>query len=189
GGGWAGGGEGWVVASGSGARRLAHHPVGFEYGVADFAAQEEFGRTRGFWWSPDSKRIVLQRSDLRKIDTLYVADARHNDRPPVPFRYPRAGTPNAIVDLGIVDIRSPGEVRWLTWDHVKYESLVSVQWEPKAPLTAMLIDRDQQNLVVLAFDLATGAATGAAAGDAGKPLVTEHDDAWVNARNPHWLED
>ena len=68
---------------------------------------------RGFWWSPDSKQLAFQRSDLRTIDTIYVADARHNDRPPVPFKYPRAGTPNAIVDLGIVDVRARGEPRWL----------------------------------------------------------------------------
>ena len=175
-------GDVWVVAAGGKARQLTHHPAGFEYGVADFAAQEELRRTRGFWWAPDSKRIVLQRSDLRKIETLYVADPRHNDRPPVPFRYPRAGTPNAIVDLGVVDIRSPGEIRWLTWDHVRYEYLVSVHWEPGAPLSALVIDRDQQDLALLVFDPATGAS---------KPIVTEHDDAWLNVDvgAPHWLED
>ena len=175
-------GDVWIASVGGAPRRLTHHPEGFEYGTADFAAQEELRRVRGFWWSPDSKRIAFQRSDLRKIETLYVADARHNDRPPVPFRYPRAGTPNAIVDLGIVDVRSPGEVRWLTWDHGKYEYLVSVQWEAKAPLSALVIDRDQQDLALLSFDLQTGA---------GVPILTEHDDAWLNVDvgAPRWLAD
>ncbi len=31
---------------------------------------------------------------------------------PVPFKYPRAGRPNAIVDLGVVSA-SGGEPRWL----------------------------------------------------------------------------
>ena len=170
----------WVAAVGSAPRQLTRHAEGFEYGVADFAAQEELRRTRGFWWSPDSKQLVIQRSDLRKIQTLYVADARHNDRPPVPFRYPRAGTPNAIVDLGIVDVHAGGEPRWLTWDHARYEYLVSVQWPPHAPLTAVVADRDQENLAVLTF--APGAA-------AGKSILTEHDDAWLNARSPYWLDD
>ncbi|HEY0480111.1 MAG TPA: DPP IV N-terminal domain-containing protein [Kofleriaceae bacterium] len=175
-------GDVWVASAGGAPRRLTHHPEGFEFGVADFAAQEELRRVRGYWWSPDSKRIVFQRSDLRKIETLYVADARHNDRPPVPFRYPRPGTPNATVDLGIVDVRSPGEIRWLTWDHARYEYLVSVQWEPKSPLSALVIDRDQQDLAVLVFDLQTGTS---------KPILTEHDDAWLNVDlgAPRWLED
>jgi dipeptidyl-peptidase-4 len=173
-------GDVWIASAGHPARQLTKHPEGFEYGVADFAAQEELGRTRGFWWSPDSKQIVLQRSDLRKIETVYVADARHNERPPVPFKYPRAGTPNAIVDLGIVDTRSPGEVRWLTWDHARYEYLVSVQWKPKAPLSAVMLDRDQTDLALFTFDAASAA---------GKPILTEHDDAWVNTKAPHWLDD
>lgn len=175
-------GDVWIAQLGRAPRQLTRHPEGFEYGVADFAAQEELARTRGYWWSPDSKHIVLQRSDLRKIETLYVADARHNDRPPVPFRYPRAGTPNAIVDLGIVDIRSPGEVRWLTWDRARYEYLVSVSWKPNAPLTALVIDRDQVDTAVLTFDPRTGAS---------KAVLTEHDDAWLNVDvgAPRWLED
>jgi dipeptidyl-peptidase-4 len=173
-------GDVWIASVGGAPRRLTQHPDGFEYGVADFAAQEELGRTRGFWWSPDGKQIAFQRSDLRKIETLYVADARHNDRSPVPFRYPRAGTPNAIVDLGIVDVRSPGELRWLNWDHGKYEYLVSVSWERKAPLTATVLDRDQENLALLALDPSAGTSA---------TLLTEHDDAWVSATEAHWLED
>jgi dipeptidyl-peptidase 4 len=174
------GGDVWLVGASGPPRQLTRHPEGFEYGVADFAAQEELGRTRGFWWSPDSKQLVIQRSDLRKIQTLYVADARHNDRPPVPFRYPRAGTPNAIVDLGIVDVRGGGEPRWLPWDHARHEYLVSVDWKARAPLTALVIDRDQVNLAVIRFDPARATAT---------PLLTEHDDAWLNAVPPRWLDD
>ena len=153
-------GDLWSAAVGEAPRRLTHRPDGFEYGVADFAAQEELHRTRGFWWSPDGRRIVFQRSDLRAIQTLYVADARHNDRPPVPFRYPRAGTPNAVVDLGVIDARTPGEPRWLTWDPARYEYLVSVQWPARGPLSALVIDRAQQDLALLAFDVGTGLGTG-----------------------------
>jgi dipeptidyl-peptidase-4 len=184
-------GDVWIAAAGAAPRQLTHHPEGFEYGVADFAAQEELRRTRGFWWSPDGSQLVFQRSDVRKIETLYVADARHNDRPPVLFKYPRAGTPNAIVDLGILDVggvggaggaaHAAGEPRWLTWDHAKYEYLVSVQWKPNAPLTALVVDRDQTDAAVLTFDKA-GAAVA---------VLTQHDDAWLNldVGAPCWLDD
>jgi dipeptidyl-peptidase-4 len=175
-------GDVWIAAAGGAPRQLTRHPEGFEYGVADFAAQEELRRTRGFWWSPDSTQIVFQRSDVRKIQTLYVADARHNDRPPVLFKYPRAGTPNAIVDLGIISVRAPGDPRWLTWDHTRYEYLVSVQWTPNAPLSALVLNRDQTDLAVLRFDPETFAA---------RPILTEHDDAWLNVDvgAPRWLDD
>jgi dipeptidyl-peptidase-4 len=182
-------GDLWLAAAAGPPRRLTHHPEGFEYGVADFAAQEELRRTRGFWWASDSRRIVFQRSDLRPVQTLYVADARHNDRPPVPFRYPRAGTPNAVVDLGVIDARAPGEPRWLTWDRDRHEYLVSVQWSARAPLTALVLDRAQENLALLAFDVDAPPGPGGAI--PGVPILTEHDDAWLNADvgAPRWLDD
>jgi len=50
----------------------------------------------------------------RPIDTIYVSDPRHNDRAPVPFKYPRAGTKNANRHLGLIDA-SGGEPQWIPW--------------------------------------------------------------------------
>jgi len=171
----------WIAPRQGAPRRILEHPQGIEYGVAEFAAQEELGRRRGFWWSPDSKWIAFQRTDARNVDTIYVTDPRHNDQPPVPFKYPRAGRPNAIVDLGIVSATG-GAPRWLTWNLAKHGYLADVQWSKNAPLTALVLDRDQTDVALLAFDLATGAS---------RVLVAEHDDAWINIGTgaPLWLED
>jgi dipeptidyl-peptidase 4 len=174
-------GDVWLVAPGSPARQLTKHPEGFEYGVAEFAAQEELARRRGFWWSPDSKRIVFQRTDTRPVDTIYVSDARHPERAAVPFKYPRAGTANAIVDLGVIGTGG-GAPKWITWELAKHPYLARVDWPKKGALTALVLDRDQTELVLLAIDPAAGTT---------KPLVTERDDAWVNVGKgvPHWLPD
>jgi dipeptidyl-peptidase 4 len=160
----------WTISAKSGAKatRLTKHPAGFQYGVADFAAQEELGRTRGYWWSPDSKQLVFQRSDLRPMDTLYVADSRHPDKAPVPFKYPRAGRPNAIVDLGIVDAKG-GAPKWLTWDTAALPYLARVIWSDVGPLSLVVLSREQMDLQVLAID-----------GGKLRTFVTEHDDAWIN---------
>lgn len=174
-------GDLWVAAVGQAPRRLTTHPEGLEYGVADFAAQEELGRTRGFWWSPDDATLVFQRTDARAVDTLYVADARHPDKAPVPFKYPRAGTANATVDLGVV-AATGGEPRWLTWDTAAMPYLASVHWAAHGPLAALVLDRDQTHLALYAFDPATGAR---------RTLLEEADDAWLNvdAGAPRWLDD
>ncbi len=173
-------GDLWIVALGGLPRRLTKHPEGFEYGVAEFAAQEELGRRRGFWWSPDSKHVVFQRTDARGVDTIYVSDPRHPEVKPTPFKYPRAGTANAIVDLGIIDAGG-GQPRWLTWDLASHPYLVDVHWK-HGPLAALVLDRDQTDARLLAFDPATGKST---------ELLAEHDDAWLNVDvgAPRWLED
>ncbi len=183
-------GDLWLVDTkpGSAPRQLTKHPEGFEYGVADFAAQEELDRRRGWWWAPDSKQLAFQRSDARKVDTLYVSDPRHPEKPSVPFKYPRAGRPNAIVDLGVVAVAG-GDPRWLTWQLDTYPYLARVTWPAGAPLSVVVLSREQQDLALIKFDDKGAAHT----------LHTEHDDAWVNvprpggighvAGTPQWLPD
>jgi len=164
------GGDVWVMpAAGGAAKQLTKHTEGFENGIADFAAQEELDRTRGWWWAPDSKQIVFQRTDNRPMDTLYVADARHPEKAPTPFKYPRAGRPNAIVDLGIISVAG-GQPRWITWDLAKYPYLARVTWSKSGPLSLVVLSREQQDLALLAVDDKDKIST----------LITEHDDAWIN---------
>src|SRR4051812_24932850 len=173
-------GDVWVVSENGPPRRLTAHPEGLEYGVAEFVAQEELGRRRGFWWSPDGKQICFQRTDARTVETIYVSDPRHPERAPVPFKYPRAGTANAKVDLGIVAVGG-GDPKWVSFD-ARYTYLAALSWPRRGPLTALVINRDQTDLALLAIDPATGST---------RALLTEHDDAWLNVDSgaPKWLED
>ena len=36
---------------------------GVTFGLAEFVAAEEMGRSRGYWWSPDGSRLVVARVD------------------------------------------------------------------------------------------------------------------------------
>jgi dipeptidyl-peptidase-4 len=184
------GGDLWIASRTAAPRQLTKHPEGIEYGVAEFAAQEELGRARGFWWSPDSKSIVFQRTDARAVDTIFVADARHPEQRPVPFKYPRAGTTNATVDLGVVSLTG-GEPVWITWDLAKYPYLARVTWPEHGPPTIVVLSREQTDLAVIALD-----------GGKQRVLLTEHDDAWLNVGSnitirdtfeepgaPRWLPD
>ncbi|MGE5184636.1 MAG: prolyl oligopeptidase family serine peptidase [Acidobacteriota bacterium] len=139
------GGDLWVVARGGAPRQLTKHPDGFEYGVADFAAMEELDRRRGFWWSPDSTQLVFERADNRPVDTIYVADALHNDRPPVPFKYPRAGTANAVLSLAVVSVDG-GEPTAVSWDNATFPYLARVSWPKRGPMSFLVLTREQDKL-------------------------------------------
>jgi dipeptidyl-peptidase 4 len=175
-------GDLWVVGvDGGKPQQITKHPADLTYGVAEFAAQEELDRRRGTWWSPDGKQLVFQRTDEREVETIYVSDARHPEKAPVPFKYPRAGKNNAKVDLGIVS-SAGGAVRWVTWDLARYPYVAHVQWPKNAPLTVLVLDRDQNEVQALAVDPATGAT---------RTLISERDDAWINASPDFltWLPD
>ena len=171
----------WVIdTNGGAAKKLTSPPEGHEDATADFAAQEELGRTRGYWWSPDGKQIAFQRSDLRPVDTIYVSDPRHPERAPVPFKYPRAGTNNAVVSVGVIGLDTSAPTMFAFPAEVEY--LASVTWSPNAPLTALVLDRDQDDVWVLALDTESGQL---------RSLWHEHDDAWINVNvgTPRWLDD
>ncbi len=152
------------------------------HGVAEFVAQEEMDRFTGFWWSPDSQSIAYEEADLSPVDTLYIPDPASPNAAPAAFRYPRAGTANANVRLGIVGVNG-GPTRWVTWDTAKYPYLCRVVWkEKRAPLTVTVMNRAQQEEAVLAADAASGAT---------RLLLVERDPAWLNLDRdnaiPRWL--
>ena len=56
------------------------------HGTAEFVAQEEMSRPRGYWWSPESHDLLCQETDESQVETRYVADALHPDAiPPRPL--------------------------------------------------------------------------------------------------------
>lgn len=154
-----------------------------QHGVAEFVAQEEMDRHEGFWWSPDSQSIVYQETDNSGVETRFIADPLHPETPPAKNFYPRAGTNNAKVRLGII-ARAGGPTRWIEWDREKYPYLARVVWkEAAAPLCILVQDRAEQDELLLAVDPTTGAT---------RELLREKDAAWLNLDEkamPIWLKD
>jgi len=152
------------------------------HGVAEFVAQEEMGRYHGYWWSPDSTRLVYQETDVSGVEKHYIANPLSPSEPPEPYYYPRAGTPNARVRLGIISITG-GPTTWIDWDSEKYPYLARVVWEENSPLTILVQTRDQRDEKLLTVDPASGDS---------RELLTERDSAWLNldpdVRIPRWLE-
>src|SRR5207253_7144859 len=69
------------------------------FGLAEFIAAEEMGRTRGYWWSPDGSALLAARVDEAPVNRWHIADPANPDRTPTEVAYPAAGTPNAEVSL------------------------------------------------------------------------------------------
>lgn len=174
-------GDLYVIEVDSGAQtRLTHRPgEHISYGLSEFIAQEEMGRFAGYWWSPDSRRIAYQATDTSMLETMHIADAMRPDIPPQIWPYPRPGRDNADVRLGVMDVTG-GDTIWIDWDRKAYEYLATVRWQENAPLTLVIQNRYQTELVILTADDETGQT---------QVAHVEKDPAWINLEQdmPHWV--
>ncbi|MHA7857271.1 MAG: S9 family peptidase [Henriciella sp.] len=84
------------------------------YGVAEFVAQEEMDRYTGYWWSPDDRFLAYTKVNESTVDIIPRFDIAAEDVTVIDQRYPRAGRPNAIVDLFVRDMAT-GEVTEINW--------------------------------------------------------------------------
>ncbi|GMV38702.1 MAG: peptidase [Myxococcales bacterium] len=161
-------GDLWVAPLDGEARRLTTDGGGeITNGLAEFVAQEEMGRMDGTWWSPDSTRLLFQRTDTARVGRIHIADPSHPEKAPDVWPYPRAGEDNADVTLGIV-AASGGETTWVAWDRARYPYLAAVHWGAGAPLLVVQT-RSQQELALL--EVGEDGAT--------RTLKVETDPAWV----------
>ncbi|MFJ1753957.1 prolyl oligopeptidase family serine peptidase [Kitasatospora sp. NPDC088134] len=139
------------------------------WGVAEFAAQEELGRTRGHWWAPDGSALLAARVDESALPLRHFADPEHPERPAESFAYPQAGGPNADVQLWV--LRLDGSATQLRWDSAEFPYLTAAGWEGDGELLLTVADRLQQNVLLLSADPATGAT---------RELSRTVDEFWVD---------
>ncbi|MFF5017195.1 alpha/beta fold hydrolase [Streptomyces sp. NPDC001165] len=139
------------------------------YGLAEFIAAEEMGRSRGFWWAPESDRLLVARVDDTPVRRWWIADPAHPEREPQHVAYPAAGTENANVRLFVIEL--DGSRTEIVWDRARYPYLARVHWsEAGAPLL-LVQARDQRSQVFLAVDP-----------DSGSTRMVHADE------DPTWLE-
>lgn len=156
-------------------------------GRLDWVYQEELygrGNFEGYWWSPDSNMIAYLRLDETPVHEFAVVDH-------IPVRqeleitpYPKAGDPNPIVKLGIVNA-SGGATRWVdTYKYLPTDLLITrVGWTPDSRRVIFHAqDREQKMLDLNLANAADGKTS---------LLFHEATKAWVEAKddNPRWLKD
>ena len=138
------------------------------WGSAEFIAAEEMGRSRGFWWSPDSQRLLAARVDTAEVPVWHIASPADPATAPVPMAYPAAGTVNADVSLAILGL--DGSRVEVAWDRDAFEYLARVAWAPRSNPVITVQSRDQRTVVILEVDPDTGATT---------EIARQTDDHWV----------
>ncbi|MEV0692676.1 prolyl oligopeptidase family serine peptidase [Streptomyces sp. NPDC050388] len=139
------------------------------YGLAEFIAAEEMHRLRGFWWAPESDRLLVARADDTPVERWWISDPAHPEREPQRVAYPAAGTANAEVRLFVIGL--DGERSEVAWDRARYPYLAHVHWSAAGAPLLLVQARDQRGQLILAVDPDSGATR----------MVHADED-------PNWLE-
>ncbi|MFO0724096.1 MAG: DPP IV N-terminal domain-containing protein [Myxococcota bacterium] len=176
-------GDLWSVEVATGLERqwTSRASEDISYGLAEFVAEEEMARHRGYWIAPDGNQVLVQRTDVSGLERMHISDPMAPHKEPRAFAYPRAGKANAEVRLLLVDLNGGPSVP-VEWDHDRYPYLSGVRWDGGAPLTLILQNRAQTEIALFTVDKQSGALS---------PLFTEQDPTWLNLDQdmPRWLPD
>ena len=170
----------YELATGTETRITPKETADISWGTAEFVAQEEMDRYHGYWFGPDGKTLVVQRTDETKVEKLWIHDPKTPESAPHQTPYPRAGTENAVVELALFSVGG-GDQTWVKWDREAFPYVRTVRWQKGAPLTVVVQNRAQTEERVLVVDNDTGQSRQAHA---------EKDTTWLNIDQgfPHWLD-
>ena len=155
-------------------------------GRLNWVYQEELygrGNFEAYWWSPDSTSLAYLRIDDTPVPEFTVVDHIPLHQTVEVTPYPKAGDPNPIVQLGVVNAAG-GATRWV--DTFKYQPsdllIVRVSWTPDSRKVVFQAQNREQTFLDLNFaDAKDGKSN---------TVLKETSKAWVEViDNPTWLND
>jgi dipeptidyl-peptidase-4 len=145
------------------------------HGVAEFVAQEELGRRRGYWASRDGRWIAFEEVDEKDVPVFPITHLGGGDVWLEEVRYPFAGRANAQWRIGVLPLEGGSEPRWLDLEWPE-GYIGRVEWSPSGELLVLVLRRDNRAMEWWRVDPTTGA---------GSLWWREVGDPWVNL--PHGL--
>jgi len=141
------------------------------WATAEFIAQEEMDRDTGYWWSPDERYIAMTRVDETGVDIIPRLDITGDGASTIEQRYPRAGRPNAVVQVWVQDMLV-GDRRRVDLGEDEDIYVARVAWSNDGrTLYVQRQSRDQRTLDLLAIDPRTGDS---------QVVLTETSAHWVD---------
>ncbi|MCU4176428.1 S9 family peptidase [Carboxylicivirga sp. N1Y90] len=151
-------------------------------GTFDWVYEEEFDCRDGFRWSPDGKTISYWQSNTEGTGTFYMVnnlDSVYSKIIPLP--YPKAGTPNSAVKVGVVSA-SGGETKWIELlGDPRNNYIPRMDFIPNSnDLLIQQMNRLQNTNNLWVVDAASLSK---------KIIHTETEDTWVDVHdNIQWLD-
>jgi len=147
-------------------------------GTSDWVYEEELNLRDAFRWSPDGRRIAFWRLDQTAIRPFYLLNADSLYPELVPVRYPKAGTPNSEVKIGVVDLATR-RTAWVDLGSDKDVYVAAMDFAGSGDEVWLTrLNRHQNRLDLVLADATSGAS---------RTIMADSDAAWVDAHEPRWI--
>ena len=148
--------------------------------------RDEFGITKGTFWSPNGERLAFYRMDQSMVTDYPQVDIPEIgfDHPetqsciatPAPDKYPMTGETSHQVTVGVFDCLT-GKTIYLKAGDPTDRYFTNIAWSPDSKTIYMFeLNRDQNDCRLTAYDAETGEKTG--------ELYRETDEKYVEPLHP-----
>jgi dipeptidyl-peptidase 4 len=150
-------------------------------GMSDWVYEEEFDLRDGFRWSPDSRHIAFWQFDMSGVRNFTLINDTDSLYPVTKeIQYPKAGTTNSAVRVGVVDARG-GPVVWARLNGDPRNNYIPwMEWADTNNVVIQQMNRLQNTDNLVLASVTTGDI---------HHLLTEQDTTWVDMREQdfQWL--
>jgi dipeptidyl-peptidase 4 len=129
-------------------------------GTSDWVYEEELDLRDGFRWSPDGRRVAYWQFDTTGVPLFTLIDDTTHLYPTLKrFAYPKVGTVNSAVRVGIVPAVG-GATRWLNIPGDPRNNYIArVDWVDSRTVAIEQLNRLQNQNDLLIADVVTGAVS------------------------------
>lgn len=118
--------------------------------------RQEFGINKGFWISPDSKKILFYKKDEQMVADYPLTDFSTRIAENKPFKYPMSGMKSEEVTLNVYTIDRKNTVK-LAISGDKEQFLTMPTWSPNSDFVYTgVLNRGQDHLKLQSYNAKTG---------------------------------
>jgi dipeptidyl-peptidase 4 len=160
-------------------------------GTSDWVNEEELDLRDCFRWSPDGRRIAYWQFDTSRVERFTLINNTDSLYPTIiQFPYPKAGTTNSAVRIGVVPTKG-GTTTWIkTPGDPRNHYIAEMDWVDERTLMLQHLNRLQNTNDLLLADAATGDTRRAHRDRSSTWLDVSERVTWINgAREFTWVSE
>ncbi|MEO8677553.1 MAG: S9 family peptidase [Vicinamibacterales bacterium] len=149
-------------------------------GTSDWVYEEELGVRDSFRWSPDGNNIAFWQFDSTGVNTFTLINDTDTLYPEIKkIPYPKAGTTNSAVRIGVVSVESK-KTKWMkTPGDPRDNYLARVEWMDGSTVGIQQLNRLQNQNDLLLADARTGET---------RRVFRDENKAWVDVEEITWID-